>query len=279
MSTPITIDNSIEPNVPLQSNSVALSASPTLLTTTNEWIEEFNQLPNHINRIAAPFVIKYSTILCKLDNLKLRINELETHLTQNTAPDFIIKQFKNMLNQENELLIKQSIIKMKMNQLLTLKITQANELITEFKNRTTVFMTRISAVLATITNSSTPRTSIFWIPYLDYFISLKLIEFQDKQELDKEKKAKKQLLFNTKSTTEAIPVVMTQKELKTLNNKIKNLELNQTRTRTNTKKKQANNPTTTSKSNSKPTRKVFPKRKQNKSQSVPPKPKNTRKRT
>ena len=62
-------------------------------------------------------------------------------------------------------------------------------------------------------------------------------------------------------------------------NYIKNLELQQARTRNNPKKKQANNPTTTSKSNSKPTTKVFPKRKQKKSQSVPPKPRNTRKRT
>jgi hypothetical protein len=82
---------------------------------------------------------------------------------------------------------------------------------------------------------------------------------------------RKKILFDTKSTTESIPVVITQKELKNLNY-IKNLELQQARTRNNPKKKQANNPTTTSKSNSKPTRKVFPKRKQKKSQSVPPKP-------
>ena len=252
MSTPITIDPTIEPSVPLENNSAQLLPSPNLTSTTSIVIESFNKLPNCFKQTVTSFSIKYSTIICRIDNLKLRITELEDHLTENTAPDFIVKQFKNILKQENELLIKQAIIKMKMNQLLTLRITQTNELIVEFNNRHVVFQPHINLVIQTITDSTIPTSPIFWNPYLDYFISLKLIEFRVKQALDSEKKAKKQLLFNEKTAADAVPVVITHKELKTLTRKLKKLETKlKTPPKQNTTKKQAskrnNNSTSTTK--------------------------------
>ena len=279
MSTQINIDSTIESSSSTVSTTAELMTYPTILKSTSAQTEMYKNLPIVFKQILTPFTIKYATTLCKIDHLITQINELEAHITASTAPDFIIKQFKNILNQEHEALLKSSFIRMKLNHHHQLKVTQTNSLIFQFKHRETAFLPAINETLTTIAISDINHDHMLWSSFHDYLLSLKLIEFRRKQASDNEIKIKKKLLFDIKSTTESIPVVITQKELKTLNNKLKNLELQQTHTRNNPKKKQANNPTTTSKSNSKPTTKVFPKRKQKKSQSVPPKPRNTRKRT
>ena len=279
MSTQINIDPTIESSSSTVSTTGELMDFPTILQSTSAQTELYKNLPIVFKQILAPCAIKFATTICKIDHLITQINELEAHITATTAPDFIIKQFKNILNQEHEALLKSSFIRMKLNHHHQLKVTQANSLIFQFNHRETAFLPAINETLTTIAISDINHDHMLWSSFHDYLLSLKLIEFRRKQASDNETKMKKKLLFNTKLTTEAIPVVITQKELKSLNNKIKNLELNQTRTRTNTKKKQANKPTTTSTSSPKPNRKGFQNRKQKKSPSVPPKPRNTRKRT
>jgi hypothetical protein len=277
MSTPINVDTPINPNPTPTADPITLLANPTPTNATYELVASFTRLPINFKNIVTPFAIKYATITCKIDNLKLRITELEAHLTANTAPDFIIKQFKNILKNENELIMKQAMIRMKLNHLLTLKITQTNELIHQLTYRHTSFMTQAGTAVRTIALSDIPNDQEFWNAYLDYNISLKLEEFRRKQANDNEIKLKKQLLFTEKTANDSIPVAITQKELKTMNTKLKNLEIKlKTRPTSNPNKKQAAKRTNTSKSTTKNPKQDFHNGKQSKSQTASPKPRRTR---
>jgi hypothetical protein len=276
MSTPINVDPPIDPTNLSQTNTTTLSAYPTLRPTTLTQSEAYNKLPNIYKNTITPIALKFSTIICKIDNLKTSIDDLSSHLAANTAPDYITKQFKNILKNENELLVKQAVIKLKLNQLNALKIAQTNELIIQFNQRSTVSTPQLLSITQTLTADYIPTEQSFWESYLDFHISLKLIDFRRKQALDQEIKAKKQLLFNEKNATDSIPVVFTKKDLRTLDSKLKKLAIKpKTRPRSNTTNKQATNSNTTSKSTTKTPKKVFHARKQNKSRTVPPKPKNT----
>jgi hypothetical protein len=281
MSTPISVDSSIEPTSPQQinidsnPNPNTLIACSNLITTPYEQLEDYKKLPNIFKTTITPIALKFSTIICKIDNLKLNIDDISTHLAANTAPDYIIKQFKNILKKDKELILKQMLIKNKLNQLFSDKIEQANELIQQFNLRSNISTPQIFAILRTVPLTGLPDLQPYWDAYLDYHIGLKLIEFRRKQALDHEIKAKKRILFNEKIAKDAIPVVITQKMFKNLNLNSKNLvNKPRARPRSNTTNKQATSRTTNPKSDPSNPRKVFQPRKQKKSPTVPPKRKN-----
>jgi hypothetical protein len=275
MSTPINVDLSIDPINLAQTATNTLAAYPTIKKSSYTLLDEFKLLPNIFKTNIAPIAFKFSTIICRIDNLKLNIDDLSTHLTANTAPDYIIKQFKNILKNENELLAKQAVIRIKVNSLYTLKITQANDLISQFNHRFDISTPLIEKMIQKMNISDIPTERTFWEPYLDHLISLKLVEFQCKQDRDHEIKAKKLILFNEKKAKDSIPVVITQKVFNNLNNRSKNLvNKPKGRPRSNTTNKQATNRTTTPKSDPSNPRKVFQPRKQKKSPTVPPNRKN-----
>ena len=226
-------------------------------------------MPKSMLRILRDIAFKHATIHSRITNEQQTIEELKTHLNNETTPDYLIKAYKNVLNLEEDQLMKAEFLKSKIIQKITIKQNLLKEKIIIYQSR----YEEINTSTATARNlfnfaqeEETTLTELYG--YVDFLIADKLVEFERTQQLHKKKKEEKKNKLNKMKEEHEIPAVITAKEFNKLKETIKNLKNNKSKAKKgkeNTKKKSTN------KSKKKTTTKQdFHKGKQNKSRSAPP---------
>ena len=171
-----------------------------------------------INVIANKCAINYS----KINNLNNYLEVLDKHKETQTFPDSLMKEFKNILKDDEE--TKALILKAKLEQIIKSKSLLLIEEIKIFNNRQPLIIDELEYArsIYQYTNREDFNNTITTI--LDYYISSKLIEFDTKQKVDKLKKEAKKEKLEKKKELDNIPLAINTKDFKKLQDKILNLE-------------------------------------------------------
>lgn len=237
--TPNPIDIEITPQPTIDIHDDQNYIITTLTRPMPDINNKINELPKPIikmfNDIAHTQAITYS----KIENLNNELADLERHKINETLPEFLTKQYKNIF--KNDLETKALLMEHKITQLMTSKSLKLIELIKIFNNRTP---DTLSQTLEARNTFQFPRNDIFWTTLLDYYIANQLTEFRNKQNKDKLKKDAKKEKLTKKQELDNIPVVLNTKDFKKLQDKIVNLEKKLTSNKKPNKKKTSNKKTT-----------------------------------
>jgi len=244
-----------------------------LATTSLEVIEKIQTLPKPmmkiLNELANTFAITYSTI----QNLDKQLGELHDHETNKTIPEYLLKQFKKVLKDDDP--IKAYLLNMKLEELIRSKSIKLIEAITVFNSRASTTLRETEYARTTYQIPQEDINENQWIIVLDHLISNILVTFNHKQQKDKKKKEEKQEKLMKKREESNIPQVINTKDFKKLQSKIVKLEKSLTLKKSKTKTKGKNKPKNENKNNNKNNpnksnpKKHFHKGRQQKSQAGP----------
>jgi hypothetical protein len=227
--------------------------------------EHFNlnfidNLPKAMIKTITTLAHKHAVHHSRITNLEKQITELTTHKTNQTTPEFIIKQYKNILTKPEEAPLKAALMISKIEQLIHQRQVQLIETITIFNARFNDLSTATELSLRLFRNSpvylNPAHVNIALPSFLDFNIINKLCDFDSKQAADRAKKeAKKKKLEEHRATN--ITTMATSKDIQKINKQLKQLTIKTTKALNKT-----------SKSPKSPKKVHFQKGKQKKSQSA-----------
>ena len=232
-------------------------------------VDNIDNLPKPIIKIINVIANKCAINYSKINNLNNYLEVLDKHKETQTFPDSLMKEFKNILKDDEE--TKALILKAKLEQIIKSKSLLLIEEIKIFNNRQPLIIDDLeyARTIYQYTNREDFNNTITTI--LDYYISSKLIEFDTKQKADKLKKEAKKEKLEKKKELDNIPLAINTKDFKKLQDKILNLEkkLKTVRNLKNPNPKPKPKPRSKDKLNSKNKKgKHFPKGRQSKSQTT-----------
>jgi hypothetical protein len=260
----IQIDNP-QPDVNIRSNYNIVA-----LKITDEFHMDFiEHLPKSMIKNIKTLAKKHAITHCRITNLENQLTELRTHATNRTTPEFIIKQYKNILTKPEETTLKAALLVNKIEQITHQRQIQLIDCITIFNGRHTDVSnaTQFGRQLLTSSPDFLNPTHINQaLPsILDYYIIHQLCEFETKQTIDKEKKdIKRRKLEEHRANN--VPTMATSIDIQRINKQLKNLKI-KTKTIRNKPPKATNLKKAYKKDNN--NKKVhFQQRKQKKSQAV-----------
>ena len=185
-------------------------------------VDNIDNLPKPIIKIINVIANKCAINYSKINNLNNYLEVLDKHKETQTFPDSLMKEFKNILKDDEE--TKALILKAKLEQIIKSKSLLLIEEIKIFNNRQPLIIDELEYArsIYQYTNREDFNNTITTI--LDYYISSKLIEFDTKQKADKLKKEAKKEKLEKKKELDNIPLAINTKDFKKLQDKILNLE-------------------------------------------------------
>jgi len=188
-------------------------------------IKEISNVPQPILKSIHQLAHELAVVHSRITNAKKVILDLREHQANQTYPEVMLKYYKNVLTEDSEQVIKASLLDSKIVLSIESKSIKLIEDIRVFNSRASQTLAKTKFARDTFQIHSDNVPDVQWTIIVDYFIALKLCEFQDKQSKDEAVKAKKKLHLEKKRETNSIPAVLTMKDLKKLTDEIAQLKL------------------------------------------------------
>lgn len=164
---------------------------------------------------------KFAAIKCKLINSKNNIDELKTHLTDKTVPDFIERKFKNIFNEANEATIKSQVIALELKNQISSRTIILKDTQKKFDEQLIELNLRLKPAMITLGRTFVDTTLE---KYIDFSIKTIASTMILKQTKDKEIKAEKKKKFEEAKANMATSIDITRRDINVWNKKITSLQ-------------------------------------------------------
>jgi len=188
-------------------------------------IKQIDNVPKPIIKTIHQFAHELAVVHSRITNAKKVILDLREHQDNQTFPPDLLKYYKNILTDDSEQSAKVVLLQSKITSSIQSKSIKLIEEVLTFNSRASQTLAKTKFARDTFQIHSDNVPDIQWAIILDYFIALKLCEFQDKQSKDEAVKAKKKLQLEKKRENNSIPAVLTVKDFKKLTDEVAKLKL------------------------------------------------------
>jgi hypothetical protein len=211
-----TIGSSSNPSTSIDTNNIT---STNISITNNDRTPPI--IPPAILNQIKHFAKNMAAVKCHIQNLQDKITSLRHNLDNGEIPNELAFKFKKILNSENEQSLKEELIKLSINQMITTKTDKMTELTNIFDNRRYELESKLNPITSLCDINIDERELE---DLLDTNIKNHLATFMIKQIKDKEKKADKQAKFAKQKELQNETAKINVREFQTLKAKINTLQ-------------------------------------------------------